>query len=111
MRTRTRADSQFDVTVEVDIKLPKPYRKDLPKTLNRLGIREKPFYRAGDVAQLLGTVALVLWRFRTGKYKLPRRTDSSGRRIFTLEDLQNILSQTRSLRRCHSRKKTRQLAP
>jgi len=66
MRTRTRADSQFDVTVEVDIKLPKPYRKDLPKTLNRLGIREKPFYRAGDVAQLLGTVALVLWRFRTG---------------------------------------------
>src|SRR5215813_11553783 len=67
MRTRTRADSQFDVTVEVDIKLPKPYRKDLPKTLNRLGIREKPFYRAGDVAQLLGTVALVLWRFRTGE--------------------------------------------
>jgi hypothetical protein len=34
MRSHTHADSQFDVTVEVDIKLPKPYRKDMPKTLN-----------------------------------------------------------------------------
>jgi hypothetical protein len=106
MRSHTHADSQFDVTSEVEIKLPKPYRKDRPKKLNCLGIPEKPFYRAGDAAQLLEcTVALVLWRFRTGKYKLPPQTDSCGRRIFTLEDLQSILSQTSILRRCHSRKK------
>ena len=94
-------DSQFDVTVEVDIKLPAPYRKEIPETLNRLGIPEKPYYRAGDVAQLLGcSVALVLWRFRTGKYKLARRTDSCDRRIFTLADLEMIQTQTRDLRRC-----------
>src|SRR5262249_1121854 len=76
--------SQFDVSSIVDIKLLEPCRKDLPKPLNRLGIPEKQFYRAADVAQLLGySVALVLWRFRTGKYTLPRRTDSCGRRIFT----------------------------
>jgi len=92
----SHADSQFDVTSEVEIKVPKPYRKDIPKKLNCLGIPEKAFYRAGDVALVLGcSVALVLWRFRAGKYKLPRRTDSCGRRIFTLEDLQDILSQTR----------------
>jgi hypothetical protein len=104
MRTHTHADSQFDVTATVDIKLLKPYRKEVPKQLNRLGILEKQFYRAADIAELLGcSVGLVLWRFRTGKYTLPRRTDSCGRRIFMLEDLQNILGQTRSLRQCYRR--------
>jgi hypothetical protein len=54
MRIHTHADSQFDVSATVDIKLLNPYRKDLSKPLNRLGIPEKQFYRAADVAQLHG---------------------------------------------------------
>jgi len=38
MRTRTRADSQFDVSQEIEVTLPQPYRKDIPRELNKLGI-------------------------------------------------------------------------
>jgi hypothetical protein len=98
MRNRTHADSQFDVAQEIEITLAQPYRKEIPRMLNKLGIAEKPFYRATDIAQLLHcSVDLVLWRFRTGKYELPGRTDSCGRRIFTLQDLETIQNQTRDL--------------
>jgi hypothetical protein len=62
------ADSDFDVAQEIEITLPQPNRKEIPRKLNKLGIPEKPFYRAPDVAQLLQcSVALVLWmkQFRT----------------------------------------------
>jgi hypothetical protein len=86
MRTHPHADSQFDVAQEIEITPPQPYRKDIPRKLNKLGIPEKPFYRATDVAHLLQcSLDLVLWRFRTGKYKLPHRTDTCGRRVFMLE--------------------------
>jgi hypothetical protein len=98
MRTRTHADSQFDVAQESEITLPQPYRKEIPRKLNKLGIPEKPFYRAADVARLLHcSVDLVLWRLRNGKYELLRRTDSCGRRVFTLQDLETIQNQTRHL--------------
>jgi len=98
MRIHTRVDSQFDVTQQIEIKLPQPYRKDIPRKLNKLGIPEKPFYRPADVSRLLHcSVDLVLWRFRTRKYELFRRTDSYGRRIFTLQDLETIQNQTRDL--------------
>jgi hypothetical protein len=59
-----RAVSQFDVSSIIDIKLLKPYQKNLTKPLNRLGIPEKQFYRAADVAQLLHcSTALVVCRF------------------------------------------------
>ncbi len=58
----------------------------------------EPFsrYRTGDVCAILRVSPdLLRWRFMTGKYSEVGR-DGWGR-IFTLEDVKRLISQTRSL--------------
>jgi hypothetical protein len=95
-QTRTDADSHFGAAREVEITLDKPYKKELPLKLNRLGIPDKNRYRTGDLSQLLGVSAdTIRWRFRTGIY--PKAVPDGNGRIFSLSDIQQILQLTSTL--------------
>jgi len=90
------ADSHFGAERKIEITLEKPYRKDLPPRLNSFGTPVKLRYRTGDVCAILRVSPdLLRWRFLTGKYSEVGR-DGWGR-IFTLEDVKRLISQTRNL--------------
>jgi hypothetical protein len=60
---------------------------------------QKSQYRTGDVCAVLGISSdLLRWRFLTGKYSEVRRARG---RLFTLDDLEAILAQTKNL--CNQR--------
>jgi hypothetical protein len=89
-------DSHFGVEREIEINLEEPYRRVPAARLNKFGLPEKSQYRTGDVCAVLGINSdLLRWRFLTGKYSEVRR-DVRGR-LFTLDDLEAILVQTKNL--------------
>ena len=84
---------------EVEITLPKSYTKDLPIKYNKLGIREKPHYRMGDLSPLLGIhPATIRWRFKSGKY--PEMPSDGKGRLFAVADIERILAITKNLSAC-----------
>src|SRR5262245_9616310 len=97
-RNRTGADSHFGARHEIEISLEEPYRKVPTPRLNKFGLPEKSRYRTENVCILLGISSdLLRWRFLTGKYSEVRR-DGRGR-VFTLDDLEAILGQTKDPRK------------
>jgi hypothetical protein len=89
-------DSNFGARREIEISLEEPYRRVPAARLNKFGLPEKSQYRTGDVCAILGISSdLLRSRFLTGKYSEVRR-DARGR-LFTLDDLEAILAQTRNL--------------
>ena len=98
------ADSHFGAERKIEITLEKPYRKEPPPRLNSFGFPAKPRYRTGDVCAILRVSPdLLRWRFMTGKYSEVGR-DGWGR-IFTLEDVKRLISQTRNLNDPHEVKR------
>src|SRR6266704_3648662 len=99
-------DSQFGAERKIEITLEKPYRKEPPPRLNSFGTPAKLRYRTGDVCAILRVSPdLLRWRFMTGKYSEVGR-DGWGR-IFTLEDVKRLISQTRNLSDPHEVKRLR----
>lgn len=90
IRTRTGAAANFGEVREVRVMLPEPYLRTPPKSLNVLGIPDKPYYRTTDACTILG-IKPELFRYRlyTGKYPEFAR-DGKGR-LFSLEDLQMLM--------------------
>jgi hypothetical protein len=89
-------DSNFGARREIEISLEEPYRRVRAPRLNKFGLPEKIRYRTADVCAVLGISSdLLRWRFLTGKYSEVRR-DARGR-LFTLDDLEAILAQTKNL--------------
>jgi hypothetical protein len=89
-------DSHFGAKREIEVNLEGPYRRVPAARLNKFGLPEKSQYRTGDVCAVLGISSdLLRWRFLTGKYSEVRR-DARGR-LFTLDDLEAILAQTKNL--------------
>jgi hypothetical protein len=87
---RTGRDSHFGAGREIEITLEKPYRKDPPPKLNRLGIPEKNRYRTADVCTVLKiSPDLFRWRILRGKYPEAKR-DATGR-LFTLADIERLV--------------------
>src|SRR4029453_6863366 len=81
---------------EIEISLQGPYRRVPAARLNKFGLREKSRYRTGDVCAVLGISSdLLRWRFLTGKYSEVRK-DARGR-LFTIDDLEALLAQTKNL--------------
>jgi hypothetical protein len=91
-------DSNFGAEREIEINLEGPYRRVPAARLNKFGLPEKIRYRTADVCALLGISSdLLRWRFLKGKYSEARK--DGGGRVFTLEDLEAILAQTKNLRK------------
>jgi hypothetical protein len=89
-------DSNFGARREIEINLEEPYRRVPIPRLNKFGLPEKIRYRTADVCALLGISSdLLRWRFLKGKYSEIRK--DGGKRVFTLEDLEAILAQTKNL--------------
>jgi hypothetical protein len=89
-------DSNFGAEREIEINLEGPYRRMPARRLNKFGLPEKSRYRTGDACAVLGISSdLLRWRFLTGKYSEVRRDDRG--RLFTLDDLEAILAQTKNL--------------
>jgi hypothetical protein len=89
-------DSNFGARREIEINLEGPYRRVPARRLNKFGLPEKIRYRTADVCALLGISSdLLRWRFLKGKYSEVRK--DGGGRVFTLEDLEAILAQTKNL--------------
>src|SRR4029453_15462107 len=89
-------DSHFGARREIEISLEEPYRRVATPRLNKFGLPEKSRYRTEDVRAVMGISSYLLrWRFLTGKYSEVRR-DGRGR-VFTLDDLEAILAQTKNL--------------
>jgi hypothetical protein len=89
-------DSHFGAEREIEINLEEPYSRVPAARLNKFGLPEKIRYRTADVCALLGTSSdLLRWRFLKGKYSEVRK--DGGGRVFTLEDLEAILVQTKNL--------------
>ena len=100
------ADSHFGAERKIEITLEKPYRKEPPPRLNSFGFPAKPRYRTGDVCAILRVSPdLLRWRFLTGKYSEVGR-DGRGR-IFTIEDVKRLISQTCNLNDPHEVKRLR----
>jgi len=95
-KSRKGVDSNFGAEREIEINLEGPYRRVPAARLNKFGLPEKSHYRTRDVCAALGISSdLLRWRFLRGKYSEVRR-DARGR-LFTLDDLEAILAQTKNL--------------
>jgi hypothetical protein len=91
-------DSHFGARREIEISLEEPYKREGDPRLNKFGLPEKSRYRTADVCALLGIGSdLLRSRFLKGKYSEVRK--DGGGRVFTLEDLEAILAQTKHLRK------------